>query len=158
MSGPNSPYSAEKAYMNKLLRAIELAVKEEINDPERLITRIEQEKLCYFAIKEFDIPVTYSWYLAGAYTKVAGEPSEAANRLNSSDQTLQQDMGEDSDVYKYKNFFTSSEVMKGYTLQNIWFTTESEFLRDFYKQCAPDDYVDLYLVSIDIREKLKKSV
>jgi hypothetical protein len=158
MSGPNSLYNEEKSYVNKLLRAIELAVKEKINNPGRLATRIEQEKLCYFAIKEFDIPVTYSWYLAGAYTRVAGEPNEAADRMNSPNQALQQDVGENADVYEYKDFFTSAEFMDGYELQNIWFTTESEFLRDFYRQCAPDDYVELYIVSIDIREKLKDMI
>ena len=59
-NGADSPYSEEEEDMNKLLRGIELAVNQELEDPGRPITRLEQEKLCYFAIEEFDIPITYS--------------------------------------------------------------------------------------------------
>lgn len=141
--------------MNKLLRGIELAVDEVLNDPGRPITRLEQEKLCYFAIEEFDIPVTYSWYLAGACTKVAGEPSAAANRLNTPSTSLREDTGEDPDVRQYRDYFASTEFFPNYTLRDIWFMGKYEFLRDFYEHCAPEEYLDLYLASTNIREQLE---
>lgn len=141
--------------MNKLLRGIELAVGDVLDNPGRAITRLEQEKLCYFAIKEFDIPITYSWYLAGAYTKASGEPNAAANRLNSPNTSLREDSGEDPDVRMYRDYFTSTEFMFDYTLRDIWYTNKYEFLRDFYEHCAPEEYLDLYLVSTNIREQLE---
>lgn len=141
--------------MNKLLRGIELAVDDVLDNPGRAITRLEQEKLCYFAIKEFDIPVTYSWYLAGACTKVSGEPSAAANRLNTHSTSLREDSGEDPDVRKYRDYFSSAEFMPDYTLRDIWYTNKYEFLREFYEYCAPEEYLDLYLASTNIREQLE---
>lgn len=153
--GPGEPYREEGPHMDKLLRSIELAVNEVLDDPGRAITRLEQEKLCYFAIEEFDIPVTYSWYLAGACTKISGEPSAATNRLNTPSTSLQEDNGEESDVRRYRNYFTSTEFIPDYTLRDIWFTNKYEFLRDFYEHCAPEEYLDLYLASTNIREQLE---
>lgn len=141
--------------MNKLLRGIELAVDDVLDNPGRAITRLEQEKLCYFAIEEFDIPVTYSWYLAGAYTKVSGEPSAAATRLNTNSMPLREDSGEDPEVRRYRDYFSSTEFIPNYTLRDIWYTNKYEFLRDFYEHCAPEEYLELYLVSTNIREQLE---
>lgn len=141
--------------MNKLLRGIELAVEQVLDDSGRPITRLEQEKLCYFGIKEFEIPITYSWYLAGANTKVGGEPSKAARRMESPSSLDWQDVGEDPDVREYRDFFATTEFMPDYTLRDIWYTDKFEFLRDFYEHCAPEEYLELYLISTDIREKLE---
>jgi hypothetical protein len=152
---PGSPYREEGPQVNKLLRGIELAVDEVLDNPDRPITRLEQEKLCYFAIKEFDLPITYSWYLAGACTKVSGEPSAAANRLNTSSTSIREDTGEDPDVREYRDYFASTEFFPDYTLRDIWFTNKYEFLQDFYEHYAPEEYLNLYLASTDIREQLE---
>lgn len=141
--------------MSKLLRSIELAVDDVLPETDRTITRLEQEKLCYFAIEEFDIPITYSWYLAGACTKVSGEPSAAANRLNTPSTPFNEDLGEDPDVRRYRDYFASTEFMPDYTLRDIWYTNKYEFLRDFYEHCAPEEYLDMYLASTNIREQLE---
>jgi len=154
-NGADSPYSEEEEDMNKLLRGIELAVNQELEDPGRPITRLEQEKLCYFAIEEFDIPITYSWYLAGANTKVAGEPQEAARRVDSSASPQWRDVGEDSEVRQYRDFIASAEFMPGYRLRDVWYTDKFEFLRDFYEHCAPEEFLVLYNISTDIREQLE---
>jgi len=152
----DSPYSEEEEEdMNKLLRGIELAVEQELEDPGRQITRLEQEKLAYFAIQEFDIPITYSWYLAGANTRVAGEPSEAARRVETPSSPQWRDVGEDPDVRQYRDFFATAEFMPGYRLRDIWYTGKFDFLRDFYEHCAPEEFLDLYIVSTDIREQLE---
>lgn len=153
-SGSGSPYREEEPHMNKLLRAIELAVDEVFEDTDRSITRLEQEKLCYFAVNEFDLPVTYSWYLAGAYTKVAGEPDDAPGRMKVDTPELSHDPGESSDVREYRDYFATEEFFGDYTLQKIWYTGRYEFLRDFYEACAPEEYTELYLASTDIREQL----
>lgn len=153
-SDPGSPYREEEPYMNKLLRAIELAINEVINEQTREITRLEQEKLCYFAVIEFDLPITYSWYLAGAYTKVTGEPNDAPGRMTVDTQGLSQDPGESEDVRVYRDYFATEEFCKDYNLKKIWYTDRFEFLRDFYGECAPSEYTNLYIASTDIREQL----
>jgi len=105
--GANNPYSEEEPYADALLRGIELAVEDVFDDPGRNITRTEQEKLCYFAIKEFDLPVTYSWYLAGAYTKVAGEPDNAPGRMTTNTGGVRRDHGETEEVQQYRDYFAS---------------------------------------------------
>ncbi len=154
-SGPNNPYSEEESYADALLRGIELAVEDLLDDPSRNITRTEQEKLCYFAIKEFDLPVTYSWYLAGAYTKVAGEPDNAPGRMTTNTGGIRRDYGESEEVKQYRDYFASEVFFDDYDLREVWYTGKFDFLRDFYQECAPDEYTDLYLASTDIREHLE---
>lgn len=151
----NNPYGEEEPYADALLRGVELAVEDVFDDPGRNITRTEQEKLCYFAIKEFDIPVTYSWYLAGAYTKVAGEPDNAPGRMTSNTAGIHRDEGEGDRVRQYRDYFASEVFFDNYDLREVWYTGKFDFLRDFYQECAPDEYTDLYLVSTDIREYLE---
>jgi hypothetical protein len=153
--GTNNPYREEKPYADALLRGIELAVEDVFDDPGRNITRTEQEKLCYFAIKEFDLPVTYSWYLAGAYTKVAGEPDNAPGRMTTNTGGVRRDHGETEEVQQYRDYFASEVFFDDYDLREVWYTGKFDFLRDFYQECAPEEYTDLYLTSTDIREYLE---
>jgi hypothetical protein len=153
--GANNPYSEEEPYADALLRGIELAVEDVFDDPGRNITRTEQEKLCYFAIKEFDLPVTYSWYLAGAYTKVAGEPDNAPGRMTTNTGGVRRDHGETEEVQQYRDYFASEVFFDDYDLREVWYTGKFDFLRDFYQECAPEEYTDLYLTSTDIREYLE---
>ncbi|WP_241768031.1 hypothetical protein [Haloferax sp. ATB1] len=153
--GTNNPYREEEPYADALLRGIELAVEDVFDGPGRNITRTEQEKLCYFAIKEFDLPVTYSWYLAGAYTKVAGEPDNAPGRMTTNTGGVRRDHGETEEVQQYRDYFASEVFFDDYDLRKVWYTGKFDFLRDFYQECAPDEYTDLYLTSTDIREHLE---
>jgi len=153
--GSGSPYREEEPYMDKLLRGLELAVDDVFDDPNRRITRLEQEKLCYFAVQEFDLPVTFSWYLAGAYTKVGGEPDNAPGRMSIDTPGLSRDPGESDDVREYRDYFASEEFFDDYDLREIWYTNRFDFLRDFYAARAPDEYTELYIASTNIREQLK---
>lgn len=154
-NGSNTPYSEEEPHADEILRGLQLALDSEFGDSHRPITRLEQEKLCYFAVKEFDVPITYSWYLAGAYPKVAGDPDNAPGRISTNTPGFQQDHGESEDVRKYQEYFLTEEFFSGYELRDIWFTERFEFLCDFYEACAPDDYTELYITSTKLREKLR---
>lgn len=153
--GANNPYSEEEPCADALLRGIELAVEDVFDDHGRNITRTEQEKLCYFAIKEFDLPVTYSWYLAGAHTKVAGEPDNAPGRMTTNTGGVRRDHGESEEVQQYWDYFASEVFFDDYDLREVWYTGKFDFLRDFYQECAPDKYTALYITSTDIREHLE---
>jgi hypothetical protein len=153
--GSNSPYAEEVGPLNNMLTAIELAVDDAIETPGRRVTRTEQEKLCYFLIEEFDIPVTYSWYLAGANTKITGEPSVNESRVESTSGPVSPDQGYSDEVTRYRNQLVNTEFFPGYSLEDIWYTDKNEFLMDFYEACAPEEYLDLYLISTEIRAKLE---
>lgn len=148
-------YAEEEETASKLLRAIDLAQKQVIPDPDRAITRLEQEKLCYFAIKEFELPITYSWYIEGAYTRVSGEPDKGNKRIRDRNPSKFEDIGEDPDVLKYRDYFTSTIFFDTYTFKDIWLTERLEFLHDFYTHEAPEQFRELYLASLGIRRSLK---
>lgn len=154
-TGPDTPYEEEKPHWDALLQAIDLAVDDVIDRPNRKLTAIEREKLCYFAIKEFDIPVTYSWYLAGANTTISDESCRERNRVHTTDTGQRSDTGVNKEIQKYRTYLASEELMKDYSLEDIWWTDKYDFLYDFYKHCAPDDYIDLYIASTQIREHLE---
>lgn len=154
--GPDSLYAEEVEYINRMLTAIDLAVEDTVGDTEREITRLEQEKLCYFLIQKFDIDVTYSWYLAGANTKVMGEPDRSQPRVRTTDTGLRQDTGYHPDIQKYRSYLRSESLLNDMSLEKIWFTDRYDFLEAFYEEHAPDPYLPLYLTSTRIREKLKR--
>jgi hypothetical protein len=153
--GSNSPYAEEVDPLKDMLTAIELAVDDAIETPGRNITRTEQEKLCYFLIEEFQVPVTYSWYLAGANTKVTGEPSMDESRVESTAGPVNSDSGYSDEVREYRSYLVNTEFFPDYRLQDVWYTDKNEFLSDFYEACAPEEYLDLYLISTEIRSKLE---
>lgn len=154
-SDSNSPYAEEVDHVNALLTAIDLAIEDVLDSPGRSVTRTEQEKLCYLLIREFDVPVTYSWYLAGANTKVTGEPNSNTNRIQPAANIMGVDEGYSDPVRQYRDYLTSTEFFPGYRLRDIWYTDRHTFLEDFYEAFAPDRFLDFYLVSTRIREKLE---
>lgn len=154
-SGGDSPYADEEVHIERMLRGIDLAVESAIDSPGRKITRLEQEKLCYFLIQEFDVDVTYSWYLAGANTKVIGDPGPSRNRVRTTDSGLEADTGLEDDVLQYRNYLRQGDLLDGMSLRDIWYTDRFEFLETFYEEHAPEEYLQLYLASTRIREKLK---
>lgn len=154
-TGPNSPYWEEKPHWDALHQAIDLAIDDAIDRPNRAPTATEREKFCYFVIEEFDVPVTYSWYLAGANTKFSGEPNREIDRAQTTKTGQRKDAGVDETVQKYRSYLASEDLMKGYSLRKVWWTDKYEFLCDFYKNCAPEDYIDLYIASTRIREQLE---
>ena len=151
----NAPYQEEEEIVNKLLRAIELASNEVIEDKQRPITRLEQEKFSYFAIDDFDLPITYSWYIEGANTKVTGEPDRGNKRLNTDSGDVFHDVGEDPDVLKYRDYFVNTTFIPGYNFKEVWYTERLEFLHDFYTHEAPEEFLNLYLASLTTREALR---
>ncbi|AXR80716.1 hypothetical protein AArcMg_0694 [Natrarchaeobaculum sulfurireducens] len=140
------------------MRGIQLAIEQELPDRNREITDIEREKLIFFAIKEFDLPITYSWYLAGAATAIGGDDMSQGPSPGPEFGELRATQAESDDVREYRDFFTSGELMPDYTLKDIWWTATDEFLLDFYDEFVPEEceeYHDIYTSSTKLRAKLK---
>jgi hypothetical protein len=153
----DSAVDEEEGLRTDVRIAIELAL-DDILDPseQREITDVEEEKLTHFAVRDFDLPLTYSWYLAGAHTiaeanpdkRSPWQPGQAFGDLRA------QESRYNDRIQELRGYFRSTEFIPGYTLRKVWFTDKFEFLRDYYRELAPDKYRDIYIHSLNVREQL----
>lgn len=157
LSPDDGAFEEEREVRTDVRIAIELALEDLLksNDP-RDLTSYEEEKLTHFAIRDLDLPLTYSWYLAGAHTVARATPDErspwqpgqAFGGINA------QGSEYNDRIKRLREYFRSTEFMPGYTLRDVVFTDKFELLRDYYRELAPEPYRDLYVHSIDLREEL----
>jgi hypothetical protein len=159
-----STYGEEVAEKQALLAGLDRALDDVLEERNRSLTRLEQEKCCYWAIRDLDAPLTYSWYLAGAVTAadttMAPGSQQAAQPEQPSSPTQEYgDLRADTEptvkVQEYRDFFRSATFFDEYTLERIWWTNRYEFLYDFYTEFAPEEYRALYLHSTELRQKLR---
>jgi hypothetical protein len=139
--------------------AIDLALNDVLDQPdEREITGVEEEKLTHFAIREFDLSLTYSWYLAGGHTIAEANPDDQSpwQAGRSFGEITAQKPQYNERVRELRDYFRSTEFIPGYTLREIWFTDKFDFLRDYYRELAPEKYRDIYVHSLELREELWK--
>ncbi|WP_276302151.1 hypothetical protein [Halorussus lipolyticus] len=149
------PFDGEEDLRTDVHLAIDLALKEIFDKRDREITEIEEEKLTYFAIKNFDLDLTYSWYLAGANTKVSyGTSLTAKPGTERYFGSLQSETPYTDRLNKLRDFFENEVFFGDYSLRKIWWEDRFSFLRDFYQEFAPEKYRDLYIISTNIKEKL----
>jgi len=94
---------------------------------------------------QFDLPVTYSWYLAGAYTKVAGEPDNAPGRMTTNTGGVRRDHGETEEVQQYRDVGQHPRFFDDYDLREVWYTRKFDFLQQSAEECVPDELHRLYL-------------
>jgi hypothetical protein len=153
----DSAFEEEVGLRTDVRIAIDLALDDILDKGEkREVTNVEEEKLTHFAIRDLDLSLTYSWYLAGAHT--IAEPDQDRRSPWQPGQTfgdLQAQKGQYGDqVEEIRAYFRSAEFFPGYTLRDVWFTDKFEFLRDYYREFAPEKYRSLYIHSLEIRQKL----
>lgn len=150
-------FDEEEGLRTDVRIAIELALNDVLEQGDRReITDVEEEKLTHFAIRDLDLQLTYSWYLAGAHTvaqvnpdtRSPWQPGRAFGNLQTEDTNYTEKIRE------LRAYFRSKEFIPGYTLRNVWFTDRFDFLRDYYRELAPEKYRDLYIHSLDLREWL----
>lgn len=153
----DSAFDEEVGLRTDVRIAIDLALDDVLEDSERReATDVEEQKLTHFAIRDLDLPLTYSWYLAGGHSiaqvdttnQPTWSPGQSFGELNS------QRVQDDENINKLRTYFRSAEFFPGYRLRDVWFTDKFEFLHDYYAALAPEKYRELYLHSLAIREKL----
>lgn len=127
----------------------------------RTITNTKLEKFVYMAVDEFDLPVTYSWYLAGAK---AQSPTGRRDRFKTAHGSItgQSEAGKPVVRETLRDFEASAEVRTfadffGERLQWL-FKDKYEFLADFYEEYAPSRFEELYLKSHELRILLDRTV
>lgn len=155
-STDDSAFDEEEELRTDVRIAIELALNEVLDSAEqRAITKTEEEKLTHFAIRDLDLDLTYSWYLAGSCTIAsANRDTHSSMRSGPSFGTLKADQPVGDNIKKLRDYFATEEFFPDYTLRDIWFTNRFEFLRDYYRELAPDKYRELYVHSLDLRQQL----
>lgn len=152
----NAAFDGEEELRTDVRVAIELALEDVLDSGEyRDITRVEEEKLTHFAIRDLGLELTHSWYLAGVSTIANANPDTRSQmHTGPSFGSLNADQPVDDQVKELRDYFASEEFFLGYSLRDIWFTDKFDFLRDYYGELAPDKYRELYIHSLDLREQL----
>ncbi len=167
MSTPPSddePFAGERALRADVHAAIERALRRTLESRDRDITRVEEEKLAFLLIDEFDLNLTYSWYIAGTKTAVGndtistGPTGPTGPSLTDDEQRV--DFGgvsaqvDDDRVQRFTDYLAAETLFDDYELRDVWYTQRHEFLHDFYDEFAPEAYEEAYLASTEIRRQL----
>lgn len=153
----DSAFEEEVELRTEVRTAIDLAIDDVLGDrANREITEVEEQKLTHFAIRDFDLPLTYSWYLAGGHLAAPSEPeTQSPFQYGPAFGDIKSQRHEYKErVEELRSYFRSEEFFPGYNLNKVWFTDKFEFLRDYYRELAPEKYRDLYIHSLEIREEL----
>lgn len=151
---------AENDVLRKVDSGLELAVRDrnlswsDENDTKR-------QKYTYLAVRAFtnniEVPVTYSWFKYGA-SLVAAPPAQDSL---SSGYTLRTESVTDTDLWRYgpqefAYFFKND--LDHLPLDEYWDAHNLEFLEEFYTHYAPEEYRELYLANIHLRQRLESTL
>lgn len=153
----------EQEIIDDLHEGLALAVREHDrlgSDSLQYINETKLQKLIYLAIRNFDLPVTYSWYLAGAHISVN---EVSVDSLKAHCHTINRNLYRDGelsvddrpDITRRSNVGFSVEEYQKFFLEeveDVWFTRLNEYLESFYQKYAPERYKTLYLRSLEMRE------
>lgn len=127
----------------------------------RTITNTKLEKFVYMAVEEFELPITYSWYLAGAK---AQSPTIRRERFKTAHGAITGKSQPDEPVVRkhLRNYDAPEEVRQfaDFFDQKLhWmFKDKYEFLEGFYREYSPDRFRELYLHSHSLRMLLDQTV
>ncbi|MCU4802395.1 hypothetical protein OB920_18625 [Halobacteria archaeon HArc-gm2] len=152
---------------SNVLEKVETALKQAVRQSPDLSweygTRIKRQKYTYLAVDHFTgddepFPVTYSWYKFGAVMPAApksGTIGPVSTQMPAPDVR-------ESGVFtvtfdEIVNFFEQGDFTPGLT-EESWYASDLEFLSSFYEQHAPDDYRELYLGNIELRQNLDSAI
>lgn len=123
------------------------------------------EKFLYEALYETGMlgRVTHSWYLAGAKTE-ATDAGPTTDRLqNAYDRVAPEPLPSSSFADNRRTYDPSERVerfadffFERYELDEKWFTSGGEFLLEFYRRRAPDQYRTLYVSVQQLRNLLSE--
>lgn len=153
----DSAFGDEEEARTEVDIAIDLAVRDVLDDGERRdLAGYEREKLTHFAIRDDEVSLTHSWYLAGVHTPVDSnrEAHPAWTPGGSHGALRAQEIPTTSRIGDLRRYFRTEEFLPGYTLRSVVYTDKFEFLGDYYRSEAPEKYRDLYVHSVDLRAKL----
>lgn len=118
------------------------------------IDRIKFNKLAYFAIQEYDIPVTFGWYKYGPAPVNAANHSSTVRPVRRDEivaaDTPRLQNGRFRSPEEYSYFFTDDFA----EFDTLVETPTKEYLVEFYFQHAPKSYRDAYIASAELQQTI----
>jgi hypothetical protein len=155
---PDAPPD-ESNVLEKVETALKQAVREHSDLDWEYGTRIKRQKYTYLAVEHFtdgeeDFSITYSWYKFGAVMPAApksGTVGPASTEMPTPDAreagVFTATFEEIVDFYRTNDF---TPVLD----RDSWYASDLDFLQTFYESHAPEEYRDLYLANIALRQHL----
>jgi len=155
-------YSEECAILDDIQEGAEIAMHREGYSSDA-IDPIKVNKLAYFAIREFELNITFGWYKYGpapvdtAIRQTTGGPSvtldpKPASEIPASDRSRVPSQRSDHPApERFADFFQGFDEF-----HTILQTETKEYLEEFYEQYAPEAYKPLYLASIRMQRKIDR--
>jgi hypothetical protein len=152
-------YNEERALVEDIKEGIEIALYDRGYSEDTLDT-IKFNKLVYFAITEFDLNITYSWYKFGpsavemtdANGLVADMSPNSPSNITAADRPrVPSEKHNHQTPERYAEFYLNLDEF-----DTIIQAKTKEYLLDFYEEYAPEEYKSLYMACIPLQQTLDK--
>ena len=123
---------------------------------EDAVDPIKLNKLAYFAIREFELPITYGWYKYGpAPVNVARQVVDPSPRpseeVAAADEPRIRNLNHQNRSPEEYSYFYAEDLAE---FERILETPTKEYLVTFYFEHAPDEFRDLYIASVELQQVL----
>jgi hypothetical protein len=159
---PDTPPD-ESNVLEKIETALKQAVRENSDLNLEYGTRIKRQKYTYLAVEHFTgddetFPVTYSWYKFGAVMPAAsksGTLGPMSTQMPAPDARKSGIFTADFD--DIVDFYRRGDFTPGLN-QDSWYASDLDFLAAFYESHAPEEYRDLYLGNVALRQYLDSAL
>jgi hypothetical protein len=147
----------ENQILYDIMDGLGAAIYESDADPDRL-TSIKLNKLIYRAVQQYDLPITYSWYIYGA--SLSGGTNDVAVEtvdVAPLDDTISPDEPSIGENWEYPSpeeykYFYKRDV----DLEEILRKETKSYIRSFYSDYAPEEYEELYRASATLQKSLDR--
>ena len=136
----------EKQLLQDVMDGLSVAIHDTDADVEKL-NSIKLNKLLYLAVGEFDLPITYSWFLFGVSlgyksNDVDSVEPRSLSDLPSPDEPSIGQTWDNPTPEEYAYFFK-----RDVNLEDIFHENTKEYLGEFYDGYAPEEYKEVYILS-----------
>lgn len=149
-------YGEERALLEDIQEGIAIAMDRQGASADQ-IDPIKVNKLAYFAIREFDLGITFGWYKYGpapvdvadhttSGTSIQIEPRSHRDIMASDRSRVPSEKHAHPSPEQYADFFDGFEEF-----EIMLSTPTREYLMRFYEEFAPNKYSGLYEASINLQ-------
>ncbi|PSQ51908.1 hypothetical protein BRD20_08800 [Halobacteriales archaeon SW_8_65_20] len=159
---PDTPPD-ESNVLEKVETALKQAVREHSDLNWEYGTRIKRQKYTYLAVEHFTggdepFPVTYSWYKFGAVMPAAPESGTIGPASTQMPTPDARESGIFTTAFdNIVDFYRWGDFTPGLN-QDSWYASDLDFLAVFYESHAPEEYRDLYLGNVALRQHLDSAL
>jgi hypothetical protein len=152
---------------SNVLEKVETALKQAVRqDPDlnwEYGTRIKRQKFAYMAVEHFTgedeaFPVTYSWYKFGAVMPAA----PMSGTIGPVSTQMPTPQARESGIFtatfdEIVEFFREGATNPALN-EETWYASDLDFLYTFYEHHAPEEYRELYLGNVELRQGLESAI